>query len=182
MKKTIVALVATIAMSLAVNAASVNWISGDMSGLSSFNPMWQANQVSFYLVGSAGYSLTSIIDGLKINDTSVLTGLTLDKQANIAGSPGFSAGGAGTKADFVPTNIAYGFAVLWNDGTVPGGDLKFAISKVGTSATFAGIGNANLNFGGAGNFTEYGVVPEPTSMALLALGIAAIGLRRRFKK
>lgn len=33
-----------------------------------------------------------------------------------------------------------------------------------------------------GNLTDWQPVPEPTSMALFALGAAAIGLRRRFRK
>lgn len=34
----------------------------------------------------------------------------------------------------------------------------------------------------ASTWTHYNNIPEPTSMALLALGVAAIGLRRKFRK
>jgi len=33
-----------------------------------------------------------------------------------------------------------------------------------------------------GAWYNYTVIPEPTAMALLALGAAAVGLRRRFRK
>jgi hypothetical protein len=49
----------------------------------------------------------------------------------------------------------------------------------GTTDIGATAGFAAANFNTA-NWTA--VVPEPTSMALLALGVAAVGLRRRFKK
>jgi hypothetical protein len=182
MKKIMIAFVAMLIVS-SVNAASVNWTTSSMLALPSYATKWQNQTVSFYLT-TAGYDLSTIITGLQANDKSVLNpqpGLALDATKALGGDPFYRAAITGTDTSFVNGNTAYGFAVVWNTGTA-GVDLDFVISKVTASVVFGPAGNASLDFLGAANFTSYSVVPEPTSMALLALGIAAVGLRRRFKK
>jgi len=181
MKKMMIALVA-FAIVTSANAATVAWTTGNMSALPSYGTMWQGQLVSFYLT-TAGADLTAITTGLQNNDLTVLVGQQLDLAKALTAGPSFAAAGStGLKSDFKQFDVAYGYAVVWNKGVFADNTLQFAISGVKASAAFGPAGSATLTFGGATNFKTYDVVPEPTSMALLALGVAALGLRRKFRK
>lgn len=173
MKKMMMTLAIVLA-AVYVNAASVNWQSGILSAMPSYATVWQGQSMSCFLVGSAAYDTSALITSLS-NGGALPGGADFAKV--LSGTPSFGMSGLGAKSDFVTGNIAYGYAVVYNKA-----GNQFAISKVGTSLAFPGAGSANLALGGTANFLIYSVVPEPTSMALLALGAAAIGLRRRYKK
>jgi len=67
--------------------------------------------------------------------------------------------------------------------SLPESGTYYTMTSELVSFTAPLTGNAGVNFATLGAMpTEWTVVPEPTSMALLALGVAAVGLRRRFRK
>ena len=174
---------------VSVQAASVDWTTGNMFTLAvnsgqSYTTDWLGQTVGFYLV-SSGFDLAGLKSELSVGNQTTLNSLTPDFTGPLGTGPSYRANGTGVKSDFVDGNTAYGFAIVQNKNAdyANVNTADFAISEL-RSGTFGAVGNATIDFLGttAGGFKTYDVVPEPTSMALLAFGIAAIGLRRRFKK
>jgi hypothetical protein len=188
MKKSIVMAFVALAMTVSVQAASFNW----GVSLVYYTGQTAENVGAVGLTGNLWlvYLSTGSTSGISVDNAGALT---LDAGQSLATSVvNFTGDGTFGYAGATTTTFGNKYVVVGYDSV----GNKYGISDIYTTSeelAIPGGGTAkdgvfsNVNpdpFGMESPALNLGIaaVPEPTSMALLALGAAALGLRRKLRK
>jgi hypothetical protein len=166
--KKLVMLLASLSIAGFVNAAAVQWNSGQL-----YAPNPDGTFSSTKIGSSSAYTAVVyfFVDNGGVVGEAVagVTGTT-DPTASL------SAFGLTTSDSFT------GGSTYWTYLSVTSNDGIYSMTSDTISFVAPLTGNAGVNFTALGAMpSQWTVVPEPTSMALLALGVATIGLHRRFR-
>ena len=185
MKKTMLMIVAGLALALTTQAAQVDW------GVNNFSVTWASTGLNTAPIGTEMYL---VLDDYVAGITAAIVGETFSgstlgvlDMATTSNTKGYIAANPTPDSALLQTGgTVYNYRVLVFDTVdgvlhyqfsaarpemayIPGDPVYGEVRKVAFGATHFNVEN-------------WEAVPEPTSLALLALGVAAIGLRRKFRK
>jgi hypothetical protein len=163
-------------------AASITWGSNWVysyrspdAGDAWYNGGTVAGTAWLVLLASSDTSAISVSGGVLTAGAGNSQAGASGNMAGSLGAPTFSAGVSGTSGNWYTMVVWDSDTSLWGVGTAQQITMAGELGLETGAAQFSNaLGYANLG--------EFALVPEPTSLAFLALGAAALGLRRKFRK
>ena len=176
MKKIIPFLAVAVFTAVSAQATSVKWSASSIKDENG-NKITGAAAYVFVTADTKDSPATTVIDRdtivakIQAGDTSVLSSATATASVTSLGGISATFDGGWSEGQKVTA-----FLVIY-DSANPSGSAK-AIITDNLTTTLGNMGTTASNFGAQGSAT-WTAVPEPTAVALLAIGLVALGLKRK---
>ena len=183
--KNILAIAVAVMAAVASQAATYNWGSGALTDSAGNVPAKDGMTAYAFIMSSQADWEALTVDNVDLSKANYSQNSTVSKGTAKADIKNTTITGTESSPDYV--------AIFYKDNTT--GDLigyktTAYVNKAGTVNTGAGIDGGVFTDAVAGGATYGGgiwnaasgkieAVPEPTALALIALGVAAFGLRRK---
>jgi hypothetical protein len=175
----ILAIAATLMVVATVQAATVGWTAGNLGN-------YKGDAYQIFVIGQNGVTSVSQITQLLDKGTDVSTYAFGSGTVNTQGAIQMAGTATGKT---LGTGTYTSFMVFYDASTPAAGSSNYAVASGGaqqtrtiddkTATTTFGAGNVGPIVSNSDNWKSFGPVPEPTTVALLALGLAALGLKRK---